>query len=153
MFCPTCGIALTHQMKYCNRCGAQLTSGEDVELIKAAEKRLSEYLDSLVWITIFGLAAILGGLALMKKLQLSEGLMIVFMVLTSAAFVVNFGLSLREVQRLKRSRELKHVNSLEPLNTNELAPPSAQSVFNALPSVTEHTTRDLKSMSKEKIPL
>ena len=153
MFCPTCGIALTHQMKYCNRCGAHLTSGEDIELIKAAEKRLSDYLDSLFWITVFGLAAIVGGLALMKKLQLSEGLMVVFMILSSAAFIVNFGLSLREVQRLKRSREIRHLGLLDSPNTKELASPSAQSAFDIVPSVTEHTTRDLKSIAEEKIPL
>ena len=140
-------------MKYCNRCGAHLTSSGDVDLVKDAEKRLSGYLDSLVWITIFGLAAILGGLAIMKKLQLSEPLMIMFVVVSSAAFAVNFALSLREVQRLKRSLEHKQADLLEPLNTHELAPPTAQSAFDALPSVTEHTTRDLKSIAQEKIPL
>ena len=140
-------------MKYCNRCGAHLTTNEEIDLVKDAEKRLSGYLDSLFWITIFGLAAILGGLALMKKLQLSELLMVMFVVVSSAAFVANFILSLREVQRLKRSLELKQVGLLEPLNANELPVPSAQSAFDALPSVTEHTTRDLKSIAKEKIPL
>ncbi|MEO8434438.1 MAG: zinc ribbon domain-containing protein [Pyrinomonadaceae bacterium] len=151
MFCPSCGIALTHQMKYCNRCGAQLASGEGADLIKATEKRLSEYLDGLFWITVFGLAAIVGGMALIKKLQLGEVLMVAFLIVSSAAFLINFWLSLREVQRLKL--ELKQVSLFEPLNTKELAPPSARSAFDAVSSVTEHTTRDLKAVAKEKIPL
>ena len=138
-------------MKYCNRCGAQLASVEGADLIKATEKRLGEYLDGLFWITVFGLAAIVGGMALIKKLQLGEVLMVAFLIVSSAAFLVNFWLSLREVQRLKL--ELKQVSLLEPLNTKELPPPSAQSTFDAVPSVTEHTTRDLVSISKEKIPL
>ena len=138
-------------MKYCNRCGAQLAGGENTDLIKATEKRLGEYLDGLFWITVFGLAVMVGGLALMKKLQLGETLMVAFLIVSAAAFVVNFWLSLREVQRLKL--ELKQVRLLEPANTKELPPPSARSAFDALPSVTEHTTRDLQGIAKEKIPL
>jgi hypothetical protein len=153
MFCPTCGIALSHQMKYCNRCGAHLTTTEDAALSNAAEKRLDNYLDGLFWITLLGLGFILGGIALLKKIQVSDGLLIAFVVLSFAAFLVNFGLSFREVQRLKRAREPIHTPELEPLNSKELGPASAQASMEGLPSVTENTTRELQSRSREKIAL
>jgi len=140
-------------MKYCNRCGAHLTTSEEAVLVNAAEKRLDNYLDGLFWITLLGLGFILGGMALLKKIQVSDGLMIAFVVLSFAAFLVNFGLSFREVQRLKRAREPIHTPELEPLNTKELGPANAQANLAALPSVTENTTRDLHSRSKEKIAL
>lgn len=153
MFCPTCGIALTHQMKYCNRCGAHLTTTEEAAVINAAEKRLDNYLDGLFWITLLGLGFILGGMALLKKIQVGDGLMIAFVALSSALFLVNFGLSFREVQRLKRAREPIYTPELEPLNTKELGPATAQANLEAVPSVTENTTRELQSRSREKIAL
>ena len=48
------------------------------------------------------LGLILGGIALMQKLQVGSGLMIAYMVLSSAAFLVNFWLNLREVVRITR---------------------------------------------------
>ena len=149
MFCPTCGIALTHQMKYCNRCGAHLTTSEDAAVSKATEKRLDEYMDGLFWLTVFGLGLILGGTVLIKKIQIGDGLMIAYLIVSSAAFLINFLLNLREIQRLKELRDLKQPRELEPLNTHELSPPTAQSAFAALPSVTENTTRELQSISRK----
>src|SRR6185295_9858712 len=102
MFCPSCGVALSQQLKYCNHCGAHLASSNDA-VVQKAEKRLDEYLDGLFWITVFGLGLILGGIALMQKLQVGVGFMIGYLVLSSAAFLINFWLSLREVFRINRS--------------------------------------------------
>lgn len=63
-------------------------------------KYCTEYLDGLFWITVFGLGLILGGIALMQKLQVGSGLMVAYLVMSSAAFLVNFWLSLREVFRI-----------------------------------------------------
>ena len=156
MFCSSCGVALTQHLTYCNRCGAQLAAAPEA-IVKKAEKRLDEYLDGLFWITVFGLGLILGGAALVQKLQLGSGFMISYLVLSSAAFLVNFWLSLREVFRINRinrtSKELKSTDRLEQLNTNELGPMNAQAVLHAAPSVTENTTRELKSISRENIRL
>ncbi len=141
MFCPTCGNALSRQLKYCNRCGANLaTTGE----LKSVEKRLDEYLDGLFWITVFGLAVIVGGMVLMKKLQFTETLIAAYMVLSSAAFLVNFAINLREVQRLKRDRE--GPNQIEGSTTSELSLPPVHESLSALPSVTENTTRSLNEI-------
>ena len=153
MFCPTCGVALSQHLKYCNRCGAQLATTTEA-VVKKAEKRLDEYLDGLFWITVFGLGLILGGIALMQKLQVGSGLMITYLVMSSAAFLVNFWLSLREVFRITRSsKEPKGADRLEQLSTSELGPMNAQAVLEPAPSITENTTRELESIPKEKVRL
>lgn len=143
---------MSQQLKYCNRCGAHLAPPETTAVVSAVEKRLDEYLDGLFWITVFGLGLILGGMALMKKLQVSEGLIVAYMILSSVAFLFNFGLSLREVQRMKRGREPRLDSQLEPRGTKELTPPTNESLT-GLPSVTEDTTRRLGAVEKEKVVL
>lgn len=148
MFCSSCGAALAQHLKYCNRCGAHLATANEA-VVKKAEKRLDEYLDGLFWITVFGLGIILGGIALLQKLQVGSGLTIAYMVLSSAAFLVNFWLNLREVVRITRS-STEPVDAIagESLNTRELNPMNAQSLVNSSPSVTENTTRELEAVPK-----
>jgi hypothetical protein len=150
MFCPTCGNALSQQLKYCNRCGANLATA-DAATIKALEKRLDEYLDGLFWLTVLGLAFIIGGMLLMKRFQFSESLILAYMVLSSAAFLVNFAINLREVQRLKRTRE--GTTQLEGRTPAELSLLPEYDDLRALPSVTENTTRSLEEPQNEKIRL
>jgi hypothetical protein len=142
MFCPTCGNALSQQLKYCNRCGANLATSDAME---AVEKRLNAYLDGLFWLTILGLGFIIGGMILMKKFQFSETFIAVFMVLSSAAFVVNFAINLREVQRLKRAAR-EGITQIEGRPTSELSLPPAHETLSALSSVTENTTRSLEEI-------
>ncbi|HET8675646.1 MAG TPA: hypothetical protein VFO63_07675 [Blastocatellia bacterium] len=119
--------------------------------LDSSEKRLDEYLDGLFWITVFGLGLILGGMALMKKvLQLSDGLIIAYVVLSSTAFIINFALSLWQVFRMTRdAKELKGNN--QKLDTNDLGPAKEPLSLDAPPSVTEKTTRGLERASKEPI--
>jgi hypothetical protein len=147
MYCSSCGTALTQKLKYCNRCGANL-SGKKLD---SSEKRLDEYLDGLFWITVFGLGLILGGMALMKKvLQLSDGLVIAYVVLSSTAFIINFALSLWQVFRMTRDgKELKDNNP--KLDTNDLGPAKEPLYLDAPPSVTENTTRNMERASKEPV--
>jgi hypothetical protein len=149
MFCSSCGVALAQHLKYCNRCGAQLATSNEA-VVKKAEKRLDEYLDGLFWLTVLGLALIFGGIALMQKLNVGSGFMIAYLVLSSAAFLVNFWLNLREVFRITRSsKEPKGTVRLEQLSTSELSPMNAQAVLDGLPSITENTTRELESLPKK----
>lgn len=151
MFCPSCGVALQGHLKYCNHCGVQLASAEEA-IVKKTEKRLDEYLDGLFWITVFGLGLIVGGIALMQKLQVGSGLMIGYLILSSAAFLINFWLSLREVLRITgRSKKPTRLDRPEELSTRELPPMNAHAVVHGAPSVTENTTRELQAVSKENV--
>ena len=144
MYCQACGMALSQQMRYCNRCGVQLvTPGEESAARAAREKRLDEYLDGLFWITIFGLAFVFGGTVILKKLALNNWLILGYMVLSSVAFLINFALSLWGVARIHRQSKTEGY-TFPSVNTAEL---SARQDPAALPpptpgaSVTENTTR------------
>lgn len=148
MFCPTCGNALSKHLKYCNRCGANLATSAGSSL-QALEKRLDEYLDGLFWLTVLGLGFIIGGMILLKRFQFSDFLVLAYMVVSSLAFLTNFAINLREVQRLKRSRdELTTIGAGTP---GELFLPPAD--LTSLASVTENTTRDLQEVPGEKVSL
>jgi hypothetical protein len=146
MYCPSCGSALAQQMRFCNHCGAQLvTTNEAAEIL--SEKRLDEYLDGLFWITVFGLGIIVGGMALMKKVfQLSEGLIIAYMILSTLVFLINFGLSLWKSLLLMRGskQRLKDALPADSLDTKELDHAHARIALEPAPSVTENTTRSFE---------
>ncbi len=148
MFCPTCGKALTLQTKYCNRCGAQLSS-KDPDAIKLFEERMDSEMEGLFWSTVLGLGLILGGLALLKKVEIGDWYILAYMILSSAAFITYFGLGLWQVRRVARmSKEAKGDIELAQRDTTELDPARSAVPLNAAPSVTEHTTRTLEPIPR-----
>ena len=153
MFCPSCGVALAQQTKYCNRCRAQLVTTKEAAEIASSEERLREEMVDLFWVTVFGLGLILGGMAVIKGvLHLSEWVLIAYMILSSAAFTVNFALSLWQVRRLAgMSRRAGGTDQLGHLDTNELGPVKGRTLLEAAPSVTENTTRELEPSSKGQV--
>jgi hypothetical protein len=119
-----------------------------VAVINAGDDRLDEYLTGLFWITVFGLGLILGGLALIKQvLNLGDGLVIGYAILSSAVFLINFGLNLKEILRILNNRR----SFARPrLDTNELEPVEQPSLLEARPSVTENTTSELQPAARDK---
>lgn len=154
MFCPTCGVALAQHLKYCNRCGSQLVTGQGAAEIESSEKRLHEEMVEIFWVTVIGLGIIVGGMALIKNvLHLSEWTIVAYMILSSTAFTINFALSLWQIRRLARIAEkARGAVQIEQLDTNGLMPIKARADLEALPSVTENTTRTLEPISKEQLP-
>jgi hypothetical protein len=49
-------------------------------------------MEGLFWVTVLGLAAIFGGSAILKKVQLSEWIVVAYMVLSSVVFLSYFAL-------------------------------------------------------------
>lgn len=145
MYCHACGIALTQPTKYCNRCGAQLApTGLARKEKTATEKRLDEYLDGLFWISVFGLAFILGGMVLLKKVGFSELVILTYVVLSSTIFLINFGLGLWGTLRLMRSsKESKLTMQPGHVEASELNPARPEQ-FLTPASVTENTTRSFE---------
>ncbi len=157
MYCSSCGAALAKRLKFCNRCGAQLqVSKTDLDSEssekRAKEKRLDEYLDGLFWITVFGLGFVLGGMVVLKKMELSNWLIVSYLVISSTAFLINLALSLWQIYVMTRKPEQAKIPfQLETPDTNELAPASAQPVLEPVLSVTENTTHRLERVSQEKV--
>jgi hypothetical protein len=140
MYCHSCGIALTQQMKFCNRCGGLLIKPETD--LKRTEKRLDSYLEGLFWVTVFGLGFIFGGLIVLKKVDFEKWVLITYVCLSSTAFLINFGINLWGALKLmKGSKEIPATES----NTKELDVGS-QMLLTPAPtsSVTENTTRSFE---------
>jgi hypothetical protein len=151
MYCPSCGLALAQQMKYCNRCGAQLITTREADLVKLIEKRMDSEMEGLFWITVFGIGLVLGGMVLMQKVHLSEWLIIAYMILSTTAFVTYFGLGVWQVRRLARSSKEAKGIEVEQVQTNELGPAKVRVTLEALPSVTENTTHRLEALPKDRV--
>jgi hypothetical protein len=153
MFCSSCGVALAQQMKYCNRCGSQLTITRDAAEIETSEKRLREEMVELFWVTVFGLGIILGGMAVIRNaLHLSDWILIAYMIFSSTAFTINFALSLWQIRRLARIvGEAKGTLPAGQLDTKELGPVQVQAALEPVPSITENTTRTLEPVPKEQL--
>ncbi len=144
MYCHACGIALTQPTtKYCNRCGVQLvttgTAGTD-----KTEKRLDEYLDGLFWVTVFGLAFIVGGAILLKKVQFSDVVILVYAVLSSTVFLINFGLNLWNAVSLMHASSERRRAMQQGQATSELNPAKPEMFLTPANSVTENTTRSFE---------
>jgi hypothetical protein len=146
MYCQSCGQSLSKQMKFCNRCGAQLPAGAE-----SSKERLDEYLTGLFWITVFGLGLILGGLALMKQVGLNDTISAAYLALSSIAFIINFWLNLAEILRIQKSARRELEGAAQGLDTNELGPAESPLALESAPSVTENTTRTLEPASKERL--
>ena len=146
MFCPSCGIALTQQLKYCNRCGAQLNATKETALVELFEKRMDSEMEGLFWITILGLGLLLGGLFVLKKvLGLGEGLLFAYMILCSTALMMYFGVGIWQIRRLaESSKQASRAPQLGQIETNELSSAKPPATLAPAPSVAEHTTRTLE---------
>ena len=151
MFCPSCGVAVPQPTKFCVRCGSQLSVTKKDPAFKSVENRLRDEMVDLFWLTVLGLGMILGGMALINGLGLSDWILIAYLILSTTAFTINFGLSLWQIRRLDRfSKEARGAAQIEPVVGNELNPTKARTALEGAPSVTENTTRELEPALKEK---
>lgn len=150
MYCQSCGTAIAHSMKFCNRCGSSVVTSLDTTEKKALEKRLDDYLDGLFWITAFGVGLTAGGMVVLKKAELGENYLIAFVVISSIAFLINFLLSLWMVVGLAKKSKRASLLTESRVDTNQLGSLSSQPALHPAPSVIEHTTRSIEPIYTER---
>jgi hypothetical protein len=145
MYCPSCGALLAQQMKFCNRCGSQLSTPKEADLINLFEKRMDSEMEGLFWITVMGIGLVFGGSALLKLVQLSEWIIFTYMIVSFTALLSYFGLGVWQIRRLTRNlREAGGTNEIDQTNLHELEADRSLNELEALPSVTENTTQTLE---------
>lgn len=151
MYCPSCGTASTPGLSYCNRCGANLSLVKEPDAIKPSESPINALMDSTFWVTVFGLAVIVGGVVAMKALELREPFIIAYMILSTMAFLGIYGMHVLQFIRLTGGAKKSSLNieSKTP-DTKELGPAQARALTGVMPSVTEHTTRTLEPVHNER---
>lgn len=150
MYCPTCGNEITVELKYCNRCGANLTLPAMTTPVAMAPVKLT--VPSIVMgLTILGGLGVIFGAATEFARQGLHPAAIVWMVLFCAATLFGCtGLMIRFFTKmLTLQREMPVAQPPRPAmidrQTHHLPPPRIEPV----PSVTENTTRTFSPIYRE----
>jgi uncharacterized membrane protein len=155
MFCSSCGQALSQDLSYCNRCGAELKGGETLVLQKKPA--------GLAFVLSFGflltVGLTLGGIALVILLAtklLREG----FAQHNATALAVSglllvlasVGIVGRQLSRLVSAYLEKEAVIEKKKERPSFLPPVSQlgAAQDYIPSVTEQTTRTFEPSFREK---
>ena len=152
MYCPTCGNEISVELKYCNRCGANLALPATSAPVILPPVRLA--VPSIVLgITILGGLAVIFGAATDLARQGLHPAALVWMVLFSAATLFGcVGLLIRFLTKmLTFQREL--VAPLQPRPSFAERPPMQHLPprMEPVPSVTENTTRTFTPIYREPV--
>lgn len=151
MYCPSCGIESTPGLSYCNRCGANLSIIKDQGKNKQTESPINSLMDSTFWVTVFGLAVIVGGVAAMKALELREVFIIAYMILSTMAFLGIYGMHVWQFIRLTSgARKSRAATEVKGSDTKELSPAQRRVLSEPMQSVTEHTTRTFEPINSKR---
>lgn len=152
-YCPTCGNEISVELKYCNRCGANLALPSYNPPAMVAPIRLT--VPSIVLgITIMaGLGIIFGGATEFARLGVHPAA-IVWMVLFSAAtlfgctaMMIRFWTKMLTMQREMGVQQQPRAFTSDRPPMQHLPPQRIE----AVPSVTEHTTRTFSPIYREPV--
>jgi hypothetical protein len=151
MYCPTCGNEITVELKYCNRCGANLTLPATSTPMALAPVKLGFPSLVLGITTLGGLGIILGSASEFAR-QGMHPAFIVWMVLFGAATL--FGCTALLIRFLTKmmtmGRELAPPQQqLRPQFTDRPTMPHLPPRMEPVPSVTENTTRTFTPVYRE----
>ena len=151
-YCPSCGNEITVELKYCNRCGANLTLPAMSPPTVLAPVRMTMPSIVLGLMILGGLGIIFGSATDLARSGIHPAA-IVWMVLFSAAalfgctaLVIRFFTKMLTMQREVPPAQLPRPLMNEPRPMHHL-PPRMEPV----PSVTENTTRTFSPVYREPV--
>jgi len=148
MFCSTCGGTINPDLSYCNHCGARTGGAGDGEHVKLSEKSFGLLVCALAIVPIAGLALIIGLIGLMKKeMGFDDEMIFVFASMSFLLLLASegalFWLLVHNFRRPKKSVDLPNTAQLNKVEIKELNEARQGGIYDAVPTVTEHTTRSL----------
>src|SRR5262245_25567537 len=153
MFCPSCGTEYTIELKYCNRCGANLGTGLETSAAPVVVNVTRPALiigSVLLVITLGGFGTLVGGaIALAPILSGNDPLMAIIMFGMLTILIVDIFL-VRLLSRMVNSALLPSAQSQAPprnfaaANATPYLRPPTTSGLQPVGSVTESTTRFLE---------
>jgi hypothetical protein len=149
MYCPSCGSEITVELKYCNRCGANLTWPAPAQ-VQLAPVKLTLPSIVLGLTVVIGLGIIFGGATTFAERGVHPAA-IVWIVLFSVAtlfgcigLMIRFWTKLLTLQReIEPPRQMKPTFAERPVA--QALPPRREPVG----SVTENTTRTFSPIYSE----
>ena len=152
MFCPSCGNEITVELKYCNRCGANLTlTNSNLPVIAAAPVKLFAPTLVLGLTIVFGLGIIFKGATELAELRVHPAAitwMVLFSMLTlfgSMALLLRFWSKTLNLQRQLPAQPANQASIPPPAFVQQQLPPR----YDPTSSVTEHTTRTFRPIYRE----
>lgn len=147
MFCSTCGTTITPGLSFCNRCGASLKEPTESTVRTGA---IVAFLIAITIIGIGGLGMMLGGaLTLKKDAALGEDVVGMFMFFTFFIVSITEFFLVRQLSKLVSNPAPKRAPVPQLSVPNELHAAQARGLPEAMPSVTENTTRTLEYLRNE----
>lgn len=150
MFCSSCGTTITPGLSFCNRCGTSLKEQPTESTVRTSA--IVAFLIAITIIGVAGLGMMLGGaLTLKRDGALSEEVVGMFMFFTFfIVSIIEFFL-VRQLSKLISNPATKRAALPQPsVMPHELHPAAqARGLSEAMPSVTENTTRTLEYARKD----
>ena len=151
MYCSSCGVVVAQGLSYCNYCGAKLNSEKGDSLIKSSEVKSESLVWGMVAVLVFGFVAIVFLMMAMKMVGLNVGQILAFTILSFLIMLLVEGVFIWQLLRRKRGAEETGDTALSKEQaTKELDAAQARVLPEAMPSVTEHTTRTLEPVYSER---
>ena len=149
MYCPSCGNEITVELKYCNRCGANL-SVPSVTFAPGPPVSLTVPSIVLGLTVVIGLGIIFGGATSFARVGIHPAA-IVWIVLFSSATL--FGCTAMMIRFWTKLANLQRESpAMQPMRSAFVERPAAQQLpprMEPVGSVTENTTRTFAPIYRE----
>ena len=150
MYCPSCGTEYTIELKYCNRCGANLNTGlasQPEPVIVNVTKPVLIIGATLVLLTLGGFGGLIGGAVSLASVVHGNDPLIAMILFGMMTIMIVDIFLVRQLTKLINA-SLISIGQVQPKRSNVIAnPPAAQlpqrsaARLQGVPSVIENTTR------------
>jgi hypothetical protein len=157
MFCSSCGKSVNPGLSFCNHCGARVAGKNEDGVSRIPESSFNLLVIALIGVPIAGIGVIIGLLTVMKKELGFGGDLIGFIALMGFILLLIAELGLIWLLR-HHTKMSKRSNEPPPpalLQTSDvvikgLPESQMQPIHQPMQSVTEHTTRTLDAIPRER---
>jgi hypothetical protein len=151
MYCSACGVSVAQGLSYCNYCGAKFLGEKGDNAIKSSEVRPESLVWGMVAVLVFGFVAIVFLLMAMKMVGLNVGQILAFTILSFLIMLLVEGVFIWQLLHRKGgAKETGDTALAKKQATKELDVAQARVLPEAIPSVTEHTTRAFEPIYSER---
>jgi hypothetical protein len=151
MYCPSCGNEITVELKYCNRCGANLSVPTTPQVVSVAPVRLAIPSIVLGLTIVAGLGIIIAGAGELARQGVPPVALVWMMLFAVATLFGCTGLLIRFLTKLLTLQREGYATKTQP-QPSLISRPQMQQLpprYEPVPSVTENTTRTFSPAYKE----